>query len=430
MKCNSVEFVADKCIKCTKCVIKCKSIGIEHICMKGAGKDRYIDFIDENPCTKCGQCTLVCPVASMIEKSNIDDVKNILKDKNKLVIVQSAPSVRTSINEIFKMDYNPNMERKLNTCYRLLGFDKIFDVNFGADITSFIEAEEFLERLDNKDSVLPMFTSCCPSWVNFVKLYKPEFLPNLTTAMSPHIHSGMAYKTWWAEQEGVDPKNITVVSIMPCTSKKEEIYEYNGFKAVDYVLTVRELAKLIVEKGIDFKNLEESDGDVLSKYSAGGAIYGKSGGVMESALRIIKRKIDNENLNNFTFKDVENDGVKFKEAVVSIGGKDIYVAVISSPKNFRGFIDKNIYKNYQYIEVMHCEGGCINGGGQPLLPPKPNSEYELIEKRKNVLNKIDIKLEKNNALDNNNLNEYVKWAKTKPFEHELFHVRHEILKKI
>ena len=147
MKCNSVEFVADKCIKCTKCVIKCKSIGIEHICMKGAGKDRYIDFIDENPCTKCGQCTLVCPVASMIEKSNIDDVKNILKDKNKLVIVQSAPSVRTSINEIFKMDYNPNMERKLNTCYRLLGFDKIFDVSV-VDVPAYDDTSVYARSLE------------------------------------------------------------------------------------------------------------------------------------------------------------------------------------------------------------------------------------------------------------------------------------------
>ncbi len=425
MKSNSVEFLKDKCIKCTKCVIKCKSIGIEHICVKGVGKDRYIDFIDENPCTKCGQCTLVCPVASMIEKSNIEDVKHALEDKSKLVIVQSAPSVRTSINEIFKMDYGVNMEKKLNTCYKILGFDKIFDVNFGADITSIIEAKEFLERINDDKSVLPMFTSCCPSWVNFVKLYKPEFLSNLTTAMSPHIHSGMAYKTWWAEQEGIEPKNIVVVSIMPCTSKKEEIYEYNGIKAVDYVLTVRELAKLITEKGIDFQNLEESEGDNLSEYSAGGAIYGKSGGVMESALRVIKNKVDNKDLENFEMNNVDDYGIKFKESTIIIGDKNIKTAVISNPKNFRLFLDKGLYKNYHYVEVMNCEGGCINGGGQPLLPPKPNSEYELIEKRRNVLNGIDTKLNKNNALNNKEVCEYIKWAKTKPFAHELFHVKYK-----
>lgn len=421
MESNSVNFLNDKCIKCTKCVMKCKSIGIEHICVKGTGKDRYIDFIDENPCTKCGQCTLVCPVAAMIEGNNIENVKNALEDRNKLVVVQSAPSVRTSINEIFKMDYDVNMEKKLNTCYRKLGFSRIFDVNFGADITSIIEAEELLERLEDENSVLPMFTSCCPSWVSFVKFYKPELIPNLTTAMSPHIHSAIAYKTWWAEMEGIDPKNIIVVSIMPCTSKKEEICEFNGSKAVDYVLTVRELAKLIVEKGIDFQNLEESEGDKLSKYSAGGAIYGKSGGVMESALRIVKSKVDNANLENFKMQNVDSDGIKFKETEILVGGKKVKVAVISSPKNFRPFLDRELYKNYHYIEVMNCEGGCINGGGQPLLPPKPNSEYELIEKRKSVLNGIDTKLCKNNAFDNRDVEEYIKWAKTKPFKHELFH---------
>lgn len=422
MESNSVKFLSDKCIKCTKCVMKCKSIGIEHICVKGIGKDRYIDFINENPCINCGQCTLVCPVAAMIEGNNIEDVKNALEDRNKLVIVQSAPSVRTSINEIFKMDHDMNMEKKLNTCYRKLGFDRIFDVNFGADITSIIEAEELLERLEDKNSVLPMFTSCCPSWVNFVKSYKPELILNLTTAMSPHIHSAMAYKTWWAEMEDINPKNIVVVSIMPCTSKKEEIYEFDGFKAVDYVLTVRELAKLIVEKGIDFQNLEESEGDKLSKYSAGAAIYGKSGGVMESALRIVKNKVDNIDLENFEMRDVDSDGIKFKEAEVLVGNKKVKVAVISSPKNFRPFLDKELYKNYHYIEIMNCEGGCINGGGQPLLPPKLNSEYELIEKRKSVLNKIDTKLHKNNAFDNKDVKEYMKWAETKSFKNKLFHV--------
>lgn len=424
---NSVIFYKNKCIKCTKCVTKCNSIGIEHICMKGEGRERYIDFKEENPCIKCGQCTLVCPVDSMCEKSNIEDVKKLLEDKDKVVIVQSAPSVRASINELFKMEYDINIEKKLNTCYRMLGFDKVFDVNFGADITSMVEAEELMERLNNKNSIMPMFTSCCPSWVNFVKYYRPELIPNLTTAMSPHIHSGMAYKTWWAKNELIKPSQIAIVSIMPCTAKKEEVYEYNNIKAVDYVLTVRELGKLIVEKNIDFANLEGSEADSLSEYSGGAVIYGKSGGVMESALRIIKRKIDNSDLDTLHMQEILKDNMSFRESSVKIGGMDLKIAVISSPKNFRIFIDSGEYKNYDYIEVMSCNGGCINGGGQPLLPPKANSETELIQKRSNVLKDIDkIKVKKRNALDNVNVNEYLNWADQQPFKRDLLHVEHNI----
>lgn len=395
--------------------------------MKGEGRERYIDFKEENPCIKCGQCTLVCPVDSMCEKSNIEDVKKLLKDKDKVVIVQSAPSVRASINELFKMEYDINIEKKLNTCYRMLGFDKVFDVNFGADITSMVEAEELMERLNNKNSIMPMFTSCCPSWVNFVKYYRPELIPNLTTAMSPHIHSGMAYKTWWAKNELIKPSQIAIVSIMPCTAKKEEVYEYNNIKAVDYVLTVRELGKLIVEKNIDFANLEGSEADSLSEYSGGAVIYGKSGGVMESALRIIKRKIDNSDLDTLHMQEILKDNMSFIESSVKIGGMDLKIAVISSPKNFRIFIDSGEYKNYDYIEVMSCNGGCINGGGQPLLPPKANSETELIQKRSNVLKDIDkIKVKKRNALDNVNVNEYLNWADQQPFKRDLLHVEHNI----
>lgn len=424
---NSVIFYKNKCIKCTKCVIKCDSIGIEHICMKGEGKERYIDFKEEKPCIKCGQCTLVCPVGSMCEKSNIEDVKKLLEDKNKIVIVQSAPSVRASINELFKMEYDINIEKKLNTCYRMLGFDKIFDVNFGADITSMVEAEELMERLNDKNSIMPMFTSCCPSWVNFVKYYRPELLPNLTTAMSPHIHSAMAYKTWWAKNENLEPNKIAVVSIMPCTAKKEEIYEYNGMKAVDYVLTVRELGKLIVEKNIDFPNLEGSEADSLSEYSGGAVIYGNSGGVMESALRILKRRSDNSDLGELRTQEVTKHSATFREAIVKVGVMNLKTAIISTPKNFRIFIDSGEYKNYDYIEVMSCNGGCINGGGQPLLPPKANSEQELIQRRSNVLKGIDgIKAKKRNALDNINVNGYLTWANQQPFKHKLLHVEHYI----
>lgn len=420
---KSVEFVKDKCIKCTKCVQKCNSIGICHLKMSGEGKDRYVDFVEENPCVNCGQCTLVCPVNVMREQSYIDEVERVLQDKSKIVIAQCAPSVRSSINEIFKLDYSFDNEKKINTCLRLLGFSKIFDVNFGADITSIIEAEELIERLETGEH-LPMFTACCPSWVNFVKLYNPELIDNLTTAMSPHIHSGMAYKTWWAEENNINPKDIVVVSIMPCVSKKDEVYEYDGIKAVDYSLTVREFGRMIKNHNIDFENVEGIEGDSLSKYTGGAVIYGKSGGVMESALRVAKMKLENKEFEGLDFKIVEEDGYNYREAEVKVAEKLLKIAVISNPVNFKKFINTEKYKNYHYIEVMNCKGGCINGGGQPLLPPKAGSEDELISKRKQVLEGLDTGAKKKVALDNEEVVKYLDWAKDKDFRNSLFYVNH------
>ena len=416
----SIEFIRSKCTKCTKCVQKCHLIGIDHLEVKGQGKDRYLDFLKENPCVNCGQCTLVCPFGCMIEQKNIDEVKELLKDKSKIKIVQCAPSVRTSINEIFKLEHSPKMEKKINTALRLLGFDKIFDVNFGADITSYIEAGELLERIEHNEN-LPMFTSCCPSWVNFVARYRPELTKNLTTAMSPHIHSGMAYKTWWAEENNINPKNIVVISIMPCTSKKDEIKVYDKYNPVDYSITVREFGQLIKDANIDFANLEESEADDLAKYSAGGVIYGKSGGVMESALRVLKKQLENKQLDKLEFTAVQNKDYSFKEAEVEINNKKIKVAVIHTPKNIKKFIETGKYKEYTYIEVMNCNGGCINGGGQPLLPPKPGSEEDLIEKRRSVLNSLDNTTEIKCALDNSNLIDYINWTKDKNFKNDLFY---------
>ncbi|MDR2077805.1 MAG: hypothetical protein LBP39_02450 [Rickettsiales bacterium] len=420
-KANSIEFEKSKCIKCTKCVLRCsKVVGISHLAVRGEGKDRYIDFVGENPCINCGQCTLVCPVDSMREQSSVNDVREQLADPSKIVIAHYAPSVRSSLNEIFKMEHSSGIEKKLNSCLRLIGFNRVFDVNFGADITSIVEADELIERIEeNKD--LPMFTSCCPSWVSFVKKYRPEIFNNLTTALSPHIHAGFAYKTWWAEKEAVDPKNIVVVSIMPCTSKKDEaeIYRFNGLKSVDYVLTVRELAKLIEEKNIDFANLKESNGDALSDYSGGAVIYGKSGGVMESALRVVKKKIDNESFENLSTREVNENGISFRESEVKIGSRNVKIAIIATPKNVIGFIDSGKYREYQYIEVMNCPGGCLGGGGQPLLPANPALEAEILRKRRELLQSLDISSVKRNAMDNENVEEYLKWVSLRNLKEKL-----------
>ena len=239
--------------------------------------------------------------------------------------------------------------------------------------------------------------------------------------MSPHIHSGMAYKTWWAEENNIDPKNIVVVSIMPCTSKKDEIKAYNKYNPVDYSITVREFGQLIKDANIDFANLEESEADDLAKYSAGGVIYGKSGGVMESALRVLKKQLENKQLDKLEFTSIQENDYSFKEAEVELNNKKVKVAVIHTPKNIKKFIESGKYKEYTYIEVMNCNGGCLNGGGQPLLPPKPGSEEDLIEKRRSILNSLDSSTEIKCALDNSNLINYINWAKDKSFKNDLFY---------
>ncbi len=410
----SIEFDSSKCIKCTKCVQRCSKNCVSHLSVKGEGKERYIDFSEENPCVYCGQCTLVCPINCIKEQNNIEDVKNILKDKTKIVIVQSAPAVRTSIGEIFKMEHNVNIEKKLNTAYRLLGFNKIFDVNFGADITTIVEADELIERLKENEN-LPMFTACCPSWVEYVKKYHPELKNNLTTARSPVIHAGIAYKTWWAKKNNIDVKNIIVVSIMPCTSKKHEANldttKLGNLKAIDYVLTVRELGQLLKESNIDLNNLEESDADELGEYTGGGAIFGTSGGVMESAIRTAYKKITNDEIETINLQEVRTDECGYKTANIKIGKFNLSIAIVAGAKNIEKILEelKENPNKYQYIEVMNCLGGCIGGGGQPKLPIKPSDESALLEKRRNIIYEIDKNKKKRKSYENEFVLEYLNW---------------------
>lgn len=415
----SIEFDSNKCIKCTKCVQRCKNNCVNHLAIKGEGKEKYMEFSGENPCIYCGQCTLVCPINCIKEQSNIEDVKNVLKDTSKLVIVQSAPAVRTSIGEIFKIEHNVNIEKKLNTAYRLLGFNKIFDVNFGADITTIVEAEELIERLEHNEN-LPMFTACCPSWVEYAKKYHPELKNNLTTARSPAIHAGIAYKTWWAEKNNIDPKDIIVVSVMPCTSKKHEIdlesSKINGLKAIDYVLTVRELGTLLKDLNIDLANLEESESDELGEYTGSAVIFGTSGGVAESALRTAYKKITGKEIENIDLHEVRTNEDGYKIANIDINGKNISIAIVAGAKNIEKILEelKENPNKYQYIEVMNCLGGCINGGGQPKLPLRASEEPILLEKRRNILYELDKNKEKRKSYENKYVIEYMNWLKNNP----------------
>ena len=429
---KTIEFDDNKCIKCTKCVMKCKNCSVNYLEIKldSEGK-KHLSAIEGKDCIHCGQCTLVCPVNAIRTQPNLEEFKKIFADKSKIFIVQAAPSVRAALGEGWKMEHSLNIEKKMNTAFRKLGFNKVFDVNFGADITTMVEAEELIERLNNPEAKLPMFTSCCYAWVDYVMHYHPELKEYLTTARSPHLHAGGAYKTWWAQKEGINPKDIVVVSVMPCTSKKEEILNENAkigdMNLVDYSLTVRDITQLLKENNIDLPSLEESESDRLGEYSGAAVIYGASGGVMESALRTAYRMITGEDLKNFNLTEVRTDTTGFKTAEIDINGKKIKVAVVSTVQNIEKILAelKDNPNAYQYIEVMSCAGGCINGGGMPLLPVKPADQIALIEERRKVLYGLDEE-KKNERVAHGNpvVKEYMQWVKDQnnpELEHELYH---------
>lgn len=388
--CQAAELDPQLCIACNKCVEICQKIGIGFLKMEGKNIQTHATYTRNSAidCIYCGQCTVHCPVGSAREQSEIKFVEAALEDKDKIVIAQMAPSVRASIGEEFGLPVGTDLTGQIYTAFRRLGFDKVFDVNMGADITTIVEAAELVERIkENKD--LPMFTSCCPAWVKFVEFYHPELINNLTSSRSPQIHAGGAYKTWWAEKERIDPKNIIVVSLMPCTSKKYEArhekLKINGLSPVDYVLTTREFASMLKKCQIDLPKLEASQADLLGTYSGAAVIYGASGGVMESALRTAYYQMTNKELEKVEFEAVRGMS-GMKKAQIKIGEKILNVAVVATVVNAEKIIQE-IRKNkntYDYIEVMACPGGCIGGGGQPIP-----TTLSIVKKRIESLYKID-----------------------------------------
>ena len=391
--CQAAEIDPQLCIACNNCVAICQKIGIGFLEMKGKNVQTHATYT-KNPgidCIYCGQCTVHCPVGSAREQGQIKEVEAVLKSKNKFLIAQMAPSVRASIGEEFGLPVGTDLTGQIYTAFRKLGFDKVFDVNMGADITTVVEAEELTERI-KKNENLPMFTSCCPAWVKFVEFYHPELIKNLTTARSPQIHSGAAYKTWWAKKQGIDPKKIVVVSFMPCTSKKYEAkhekLKINGLYPVDYVLTTREFAVMLKKHRINLPELKRSKVDLAGTFSGAGAIYGASGGVMESALRTAYYDITGKELGKVDFKAVR--GIAgIKKAQIKVGKKILKVAVIATAANAEKIIReiKSNKKAYDYVEVMACPGGCIGGGGQPIP-----STLSIVKKRIEALYGIDSKM--------------------------------------
>ncbi len=384
-------FDSSQCIDCQNCVDVCKKQGVNFLEITGKGPNtKIVPSKKKNvDCIYCGQCIVHCPVGAFEAFEEYKSVEKHLSNKDKIVIFQFAPSIRTSIGECFGLPYGKIVTEKLTAGIKKLGADKVFDVSVGSDFTTIEEAKELIERLE-KNKNLPMMTSCCPSWVKFVEFYYPEFIPYLTSVRSPHIILGGIIKTFWAKKEKVNPKKIVVVSVMPCVSKKYEIrrkeLNIGKLKPVDYVLTTRELSYLFKKNKINLKTIGSKTPDnPLGTYSGAGVIYGASGGVMESALRTAYEKITKKKLSTIEFKKVR--GLKgTKKADVEINNKTLKVAVINGIGNAKKVLEELKVNPlaYDYIEIMACFGGCIGGGGQPV--PTNNS---IRQKRAKTLYKID-----------------------------------------
>ena len=401
----------NKCILCRRCVAACEayqSVGV--IGANERGFDTYIGSafnlpLVETSCVNCGQCIVACPVGALYEKDSTAEVKAAIADPNKVVVVQPAPSVRAGLGECFGMPIGSEVEGKLAASLRRLGFDYVFDTNFSADLTIMEEGYELIDRVKN-GGVLPMITSCSPGWVKFCEHYYPEMIPHLSSCKSPQQMFGATIKTFFAEKNGIDPKDIVSVSIMPCTAKKFECgrddQSASGYADVDYALTSRELGRMITEAGIDFVNLPDEEFDSpLSEYTGAGVIFGATGGVMEAALRTAVEVITGETLPSLDFVDVRGtEGIK--EACYNVGGLEVSVAVANGLANARQVLEwvKSGEKNYTFIEVMACPGGCVNGGGQPQVPASVKNYVNVRAERAKVLYTLDANAEYRKSHDN------------------------------
>ena len=388
----SIVRDTSKCILCGRCVARCKNAhGMGILGFENRGFNTVVAPAENrsfanSPCILCGQCVSVCPTGALMEVSEIDKVDAAMK-AGKYVVVQTAPAVRAALGEEFGMPIGTRVTGKMVAALRRLGFKKVFDTNFAADLTIMEEATELLNRIENGGK-LPMITSCSPGWVNYAEYNYGDLLPHLSSCKSPHEMFGAILKSYYCEKNGIDPKDMFVVSIMPCTAKKAEKarpeLSVNGIPDVDAVLTTRELGKLIKRSGINFVKLpdEAFDNDVVGDYTGAGVIFGTTGGVMEAALRTAAFKLTGEELQSPELKQVRGfEGIK--EAAFTIGGKEIKVAVAHGMKNAKVLLDqiREGKSEYLFIEIMGCPGGCIAGGGQPYVKPcfLPNEDADILD---------------------------------------------------
>lgn len=388
----SIKRDTSKCVLCGRCIERCKNahglsvIGFEKRGFKTIVAPAENRSFANSPCILCGQCVSVCPTGALMEVSEIDKVDAAFK-AGKYVVVQAAPAVRAALGEEFGMPIGSLVTGKMVAALRRLGFKKVFDTNFGADLTIMEEATELLGRVKD-GGVLPMITSCSPGWINYAEYYYGDLLNHLSSCKSPHEMFGAILKTYYAEQNGINPEDIFVVSVMPCTAKKFEKerkeLSTNGLKDVDAVLTTRELAKMIKRAGIMFNRLpdEEFDNDIVGEYTGAGVIFGATGGVMEAALRTAAAVLDGKELEHVELKEVRGlEGIK--EASYNLGGMEVRVAVAHGMKNAKVLLDqiREGKSPYHFIEIMGCPGGCVAGGGQPYVQPcfLPNEDADILD---------------------------------------------------
>lgn len=423
----------NKCILCRRCVAVCsKTQGIGVIGANERGFKTYIGSafdmgLGETSCVSCGQCIAVCPVGAISEKDYTKPVLEAIADPDKTVLVQTAPAVRAALGECFGLPIGTNVEGKMVAALRRLGFDKVFDTDFSADLTIMEEANEFIDRVKN-GGVLPMITSCSPGWIKYCEHYFPEMTENLSSCKSPQQMFGAMAKTYYAEKMGLDPKDIVMVSIMPCTAKKFEIGRDDqsaaGVPDVDFALTTRELGRMIERAGINFNALpDEKFDDPLGISTGAAVIFGATGGVMEAALRTAVYTLTGENV--IDLPEVRGtEGIK--EATYKVGDLDVKVAVASGLANAKELLEK-VQKgeaDYHFIEIMGCPGGCVNGGGQPQQPMSVRNFVDLRAERAKVLYDIDASMPIRQSHENPAIKEVYETYLGEPGSHKAHEILH------
>ena len=433
---SAAHMVRDnnKCILCRRCVAACDAQGISVIGANARGFDTHIssafdkDLADVS-CISCGQCIVNCPTGAIVEKDDTDKVLEAINDPDKFVIVNTAPSIRATLGEAFGMHIGTNVEGKMVAALRRLGFDKVFDTDFAADLTIMEEAHEFVDRVQN-GGVLPMITSCSPGWIKYCEHYYPELIPHLSTCKSPQQMFGATMKTYYAQKLGMDPKDMVVVGVMPCTAKKFETKRpdqaASGYPDVDIAITTRELARMIESAGIFFKHLPDEEFDIPFGESTGAAtIFGTTGGVMEAALRTAVETLTGETLPSVDFKEVR--GMEnIKEAEYDVAGMKVKVAVASGTKNAKVLLDKikDGTADYQFIEIMGCPGGCINGGGQPIQHAVVRNFVDLKARRAEALYTADAENPKRKSHENEAIKELYSEFLGEPGSHKAHEILH------